>query len=388
MVDQLPTVWAAEPHTLVKHAILKRYLQAWFPILSQQAATLRKQFGSLAAREILFIDGFAGPGEYKGGEPGSPVIALDAALKHAIPFPMPVRMLFIESRMDRFDHLQGVLEPYLMQAQASPNIHAVDPSHGDCDNVLNTLLDDLEEKRIKFGPALAFLDQFGYSAVSMELIARILSFGQCEVFAYLDYKDMNRWITDERKWPAFTRAYGGDEWKQCINEPENRRRALLLDKYKWALRERGNADYVVSFLMFDRNKSPLYWLLFCTNNLRGLEEMKKAMWHVDKTGGFRFSDRDDPDQLRLLEDSFSQQWLAEELAARLSNRTLTIAEVKEYVLVETPCYLFKAALKLLETSKQGKLTVVSAPAERRPGKFPEEKLSDIVVRFGASLFAE
>ena len=30
--------------------------------------------------EILYIDGFAGPGEYEGGEAGSPIIALDTAL--------------------------------------------------------------------------------------------------------------------------------------------------------------------------------------------------------------------------------------------------------------------------------------------------------------------
>jgi three-Cys-motif partner protein len=68
MIDSLPTVWPAEPHTLVKHKILRRYVQAWFPILTQQAQNLRRQYGNLDSREILFIDGFAGPGEYEGGE--------------------------------------------------------------------------------------------------------------------------------------------------------------------------------------------------------------------------------------------------------------------------------------------------------------------------------
>jgi hypothetical protein len=49
---------------------------------------------------------------------------------------------------------------------------------------------------------------------------------------------------------------------------------------------RAEAKFVSSFLMFDKNELPLYWLIFCTNNLRGLEEMKKAMWHVDKTVAF------------------------------------------------------------------------------------------------------
>ena len=59
------TVWELEPHTRAKHAILKRYLQAWTPTLS---------LGGFP--QIAYIDGFAGPGKYSKGEDGSPVIAL------------------------------------------------------------------------------------------------------------------------------------------------------------------------------------------------------------------------------------------------------------------------------------------------------------------------
>src|SRR5437016_1710637 len=72
MADTLPTTWPADPHTLAKHAILQRYLQAWFPILTRQASSLAHQYKSAPRREILFIDGFAGPGEYTNGKEGSP----------------------------------------------------------------------------------------------------------------------------------------------------------------------------------------------------------------------------------------------------------------------------------------------------------------------------
>ena len=32
--------------------------------------------------KVLFIDGFAGPGRYNNGEPGSPLLAIKAARKH------------------------------------------------------------------------------------------------------------------------------------------------------------------------------------------------------------------------------------------------------------------------------------------------------------------
>jgi three-Cys-motif partner protein len=388
MADTLPTVWPAEPHTLAKHAILLRYLQAWLPILTRQGALHRQGSTNQGQREILFIDAFAGPGEYTSGEPGSPVLALQAALDHSLFFPIPVRLRFVEQRQDRFENLRQVLAPHLARAAGSQNIRAVEPRCGDCDAVLNAMLDECEQKRIAFGPALALFDQFGYGAVSMDLIRRILCYGQCEVFTYLDYKDMNRWITDESKWPAFTRAYGGPEWQACVNLPQQKRRTGLLEAYKDALRnpKRANARYVTAFMMFDKKGQPLYWLLFCTNHLRGLEEMKKAMWAVDKSGSFRFSDSEAPGQLKLLDDSFDQIWLSEQLTEKLVGRTMTVAEIKEYVLVETPCYLFKPALKSLESSKSKPLKILKRPPERTPGTYPDEKLDDIVVEFQRSLF--
>src|SRR5207244_6296704 len=86
--------------------------------------------------------------------------------------------------------------------------------------------------------------------------------------------------------------------------------------------KRGNAKYVTSFSMFDKNGQPLYWLIFCTNNLRGLEEMKKAMWAIDKTGEFRFSDEDNPSQLRMFNETYDPTWLAAKLATALAGKTV------------------------------------------------------------------
>jgi hypothetical protein len=151
--------------------------------------------------------------------------------------------------------------------------------------------------------------------------------------------------------------------------------------------KRGNAAYVTSFSMFDKNGQPLYWLVFCTNNLRGLEEMKKAMWAVDRTGEFRFSDEDNPGQLKLFDESYNDPWLADELATRLAGKTMSAAEVKAYVLTDTPCYLFKGALKSLEVGKQKRVTVVIAPPGRKPGTYKDEQIGDIQLSFATSLFS-
>ena len=57
MATPTETLWELDPHTTAKHEILRRYLGAWFPILNRHHG------------RIVYIDGFAGPGRYIGGEP-------------------------------------------------------------------------------------------------------------------------------------------------------------------------------------------------------------------------------------------------------------------------------------------------------------------------------
>ena len=97
---KLPTIGDYDPHTKAKHAILRAYLAAWFPIL----ASIQK------AKRVLFLDRFAGPGEYTKGEPGSPAIAMQIAMAHKARFEVPVSLVFIEADKDRHGHLCGVVD--------------------------------------------------------------------------------------------------------------------------------------------------------------------------------------------------------------------------------------------------------------------------------------
>src|SRR5207249_9084384 len=83
------TLWPLEPHTRGKHLVLKSYLDAWLPIL-----------GTWNGR-ILFIDGFAGPGQYEGGEDGSPLIALDALKNHAAKANITAEVVFVFIEKDK-----------------------------------------------------------------------------------------------------------------------------------------------------------------------------------------------------------------------------------------------------------------------------------------------
>src|SRR4051812_20257508 len=96
------TVWELEPHTRAKHEILGRYLRAWTPILAHGGFP-----------KMVYIDGFAGPGRYSGGEAGSPIIALRAALglQNAPAAPKVTAIfLFVEKDRERASVLQTVVD--------------------------------------------------------------------------------------------------------------------------------------------------------------------------------------------------------------------------------------------------------------------------------------
>lgn len=354
------TLWGLDLHTSAKHGILRGYLQAWMPIMSRQVAARRKQDAV-----VRYIDGFAGPGEYRAGESGSPLIALDVAVSHAQKFQAPVKMLFIENRRDCHEHLQALVANWRDRIRESANVSEVVLAHQDCEEELSRILSAYENRRQTLGPALIFLDQFGYSAVSMDLMGRILRHPACEIFCFLNCRDLGRFIEDKGKWSGITSAFGGDEWREVLDLAPAQRSSRLHEIYRESLQAKAKARYFCSFAMHDGSDRLLYWLFFCSGNIRGLEEMKRAMWRVDDSGHFRFSDRY-AGQLRLLK-GFDQGWLAENLLATLRGQRMRIRQVWEFVLTETPCHKYIDALGILEN--RGDLLVEGAPPSRRRGTF-------------------
>ncbi len=362
MAGSSATIWPAAKHTLVKHLILSTYLKAWVPIMSRylQKTTVRQQ-------SLLFIDAFAGPGRYQRGQDGSPILAIKAIIDHSVKLPVPVHFLFVEKDPQRHENLTNVVNTMADAIKDSGQIQAVEVRLGECQQIINRLVDDCERTGKPLGPAFVFLDQFGYSDVSMELIKKVMNQPLCEVFSYLNWENMNRFIEDEAKWSAISRAYGGDEWKGVINLDDKERSAFMLKTYRNALETKAASSYVWHFAMCDRNDKLIYWLFFCTNSLRGLEEMKRAMWKVDPTGGFRFSDKYSTSELDLFAD-FKDELLADQLSLKFRGERLSLDQVREFVLTETRAYLHKPGLRLLE--KKG-LLEVDAPAKRRAGTFPD-----------------
>jgi hypothetical protein len=125
--------------------------------------------------------------------------------------------------------------------------------------------------------------------------------------------------------------------------------------------------------MLNQGNSTDYFLFFATNNLKGLEKMKEAMWKVDDTGSFQFSDHYDARGLMSL---FSAQPnivpLRNAIVKAFAGRQISIEKLQEWVIAETvflPKHLKKPVLAPMEDA--GELSVVNAAPKRRKGTFSD-----------------
>ena len=177
-----PILWDRDAHTAAKHRVLRSYLDGWIPVMAQQA--VKAQTYRLGPPRLLLVDGFAGPGRYATGEPGSPLIMLDALISHAASAriqPVQFLYLFIEHDSRRVDRLREEVA----KLGPLPSNVAVRIEHGEFEATFGSLLDEATDNGRMLIPTFAFIDPFGYSTASMSLAGRLLAFRRCEALIFL-----------------------------------------------------------------------------------------------------------------------------------------------------------------------------------------------------------
>ena len=323
--------------------------------------------------KILYIDGFAGPGVYAGGEDGSPIIALKAALAAKIPSATQVRFFFVEKDKERAECLQELVQglqlPKNFKVKLEPGITF--------EEGFNRLL-ALPSFAGKLPPTFAFIDPFGW-AVPFEIVNTIMDTPKCEVLVNFMYEEINRFLghPDAAQQANFDRFFGTTEWRRCVPIEVARVRARCLhDLYMGQLRAAASVKYVRSFQMRNDKDVLDYYLFYGTNSPKGLSKMKDAMWKVDDSGEFRFSDATDPNQFVLFEREPPTDRLRALIKDHFAGRSVAFAEVNDWVLTETAFREahVKGALKSLETAKPPLLSVPNAPANRRRATYPDPTL--------------
>jgi three-Cys-motif partner protein len=368
MSKQLGTIWPLEPHTAKKHEILKRYFDAWLPILAM--TNLR----------VIYIDGFAGPGVYSGGEDGSPVIVLKAALGHRYKPATEFCCLFVEADKKRYDHLTSVLGAL----PTLPKNIKFQTAHTTFDDKISSILDELDQKRQALFPTLAFIDPFGFKHTPFKTIARLMTHPKCEVLINFMYEEINRFLGLPDYAKTFDELFGCQDWRGALelSTPEEKV-AATRDLYLRQLKK--VAKHARSFQMINMGNRVDYFLYFATDNTLGLRRMKEAMWKVDKTGEFQFSDLTDASHQLLLSFASSPNLepLREMIVAAFGGIEIEISALEDWVVTDTPylpTHLRKPILDPMEDD--GSLTVVAAKPNRRRHTYP----AGTVLKFATPIF--
>ncbi len=342
------TIWDLAPHTAAKHKILERYLQAWMPILSRWHSDLN------------YIDGFAGPGIYSKGEEGSPLIALRTAVGHETQL-ASVSFTFVECREDRAMTLKKVLgERY----PKLPKNFKCEVICGEFADVMNGVFDSMKKGQT-LAPSFVFIDPFGLKGFPMSLVARILNCPRCEVLVTFMEGFIVR-FSGKLFADIHNELFGTPKWRE-VNKKRTteERKNFLLELYQNQLK-RVPRCYARSFEMKDEKGRTIYYLVYATKHEKGMEVMKEAMWKVDPTGMYRFSDRTNPRQHFLL-DYMDEAWWGEaasrDVNTQFKGRTVPLETLRKFVILETP-WLFRKRPILERLEKRGKIINVR-PRQRK-----------------------
>lgn len=352
-------VWELEPHTLAKHEILRRYLGAWFPIMSKWN------------RRLIFFDGFAGPGIYAGDEIGSPLIALKVLIEHAHFSSFGANtvylFLFCESDQRRFASLQRQLDSYRERlGGAWPDNVKVQCTSDPFDETATGIVEYLETKGSTLAPTFAFIDPFGVSGLPMSLLARLVSSPRCELFINMIMNTAKRFATSGTIDRSLAELFGTNLFVNAEGLTGRERIMFLHNLYEDQLKSVAGMSYVQSFEMINLQGHTSYFLFYATRAVEGLRAMKEAMWRADPGGGYCFSDLLAGQDVLFSEDLFVEGPLQDDLMTNFSGMEVDVRVLENHVLINTPyreTHLRKYALKPLEES--GAIAVVREPGRRQ-----------------------
>ncbi|MDJ0362277.1 three-Cys-motif partner protein TcmP [Rhodococcus sp. H29-C3] len=332
--------WSKAPHTEAKHKIFRAYLARWYPILLSENGY----------PSVTYAEGFAGPGVYKDGSPGSPVIAIQALLgtPELANTKKTTRFVFVDNDPRCVKILGEQLRANFPVRPRPLDLMPVSVVEGTCAEAFEPAL---EAVGAWHQPILAVFDSWGNAPVPYRLIRRLAQNPSSEVVVTFMPQHFTRFVSTLGG--EVDAVFGHDSsWREVADiQDGSKKKGFLLGKYRKMLKEAG-FQFLLDFELVTKKGESLY-LIFGTNHRRGLEKMKQSVWEVDAQYGIGFRDPkdefgealfdlDDP-QLAPLE-----RMLVERLSSRESVRVETLREFSLFSTVYREQHVIPALVQLRE----------------------------------------
>jgi three-Cys-motif partner protein len=269
-------LWDSEPRTLIKHLIYRRYLDCWMGKICQ------------SFDHATIIDAFAGPGVYKDGLDGSPVVIAKGFLEHArLERFKSLAVLCAEKRKDRRDHLESLLNGI----SRPPKLDLKVLQAGEA-LALHTQLDAIAHQHGPSIPTLWILDPFDWAGVPFDLVKACLRRPRDEVLVTWFADELYRFCEHAPKQAAIDRHFGGPAWRAALKvRGEGARKEALLQAYRSAIESLPGSIYTESFSVASKNAHARYSLVFATHDMRGMTCFNQAKWRMDPHRGKSANER-------------------------------------------------------------------------------------------------
>ena len=347
------------PHTEAKHSLLRTYLGAWFPIIAKYNA------------RVVYYDAFAGPGEYKGGEPGSPMIALHTLIDHRTFDQMgKTQFLFLFNEQDAgcAEHLQGLVDELRESRKPWPTNVNVFVTNTTFIDLTTTLLDAMDRRNARLAPTFAFVDPVGVKATPMSVLKRLTDYPKGELLVYFAHETVLRFCGAGNIDQAFTDLFGTTEYQDASLLSGTQRSQYIHDLYKRQLHDVCGFPYIQSFAMYDYRGKRVYDLFYCTREPIGLDRMKQAMWKIAPSGDFSFRDRFAGMDV-IFGDMVDTEPLRTDLLRQFAGQAVTIEAIVDYVIASTP--YASTHVKRATLAEMQKQDLISSPNQRSKNTYPD-----------------
>lgn len=305
------------PHSLAKHTILREYIEQYIYILTRS--------GTLPDLRVMLIDGFAGGGEYvvegQGSKihDGSPIVLIQAvaAAKARIntaerkrPIVIDADFVFVEKKKSNFLYLKDMIERRFEKKMVDESVRLI---HGAFEDHLESIIKTIKSCSGRKPRPIFVLDQYGWSHVPIDMIARImnelpsseifLTFAVDWISAYAGSLSdalgkMQKSLHIDPRLEDFVN--GRREMEEISQMPEDDRNSLMLDVQRLlhdAFATQSRARCYTPFFITSRGSHRSYWFLHLANNARANDAVKELHWKVNNH--FKHYGREGTKQLML-----------------------------------------------------------------------------------------
>ncbi len=278
-----------DPHSLVKHQIVRNYLERYIQILMSNVL--------IEKLTLSIVDGFAGGGEYSSTDgldchAGSPLIALDTVAEQQARLnigrvkarKVDAKFYFVEKQRASLAYLKALLETRVGHQRIGSDVLLLE---GLFQERVDAIIGDIRS-RAGGERALFLLDQFSYDQVSGSLLKRIfsevkgaevlLTFNVDSLISFLSNTQKSR---DKLTEMGLEKYVDWDVIDALKTAPPAQWRSMIQRNLARGLVETSGAKHYTIFYITPLGKTPWsYWLVHLSNSFKARDVMMGLHWQM------------------------------------------------------------------------------------------------------------